>query len=302
MRIRNTCWLFLILFSCNNSPKKDSGNKLILATTGMIGDAAKNITRGVADVEVLMGPGVDPHLYKASQGDMEKFQRADIIIYNGLHLEGKLTGIIEKIAKRKPVISVGDGIPKNKLQQSQASGTIYDPHIWLDAGLWAEGIKELSIRLKNLFPNDSAIIGKNANKYLDTLKALNAYALNMMNKIPSKSRVLITSHDAFRYFGRAYHTEVRGLQGISTLSEYGLRDINNMVDFINENKIKAVFIESSVSKRSLMAVIEGCQSVGHPLTEGGVLFSDAMGKENTPEGTYAGMFRHNINTIFKALK
>ena len=290
-----------IFFSCQPHGK-DPGKKKILVTTGFIGDAANNILKGIASVEVLMGPGVDPHLYKASQGDMQKLSEADVIIFNGLHLEGKMTDIFEKLEKRKPVIAVSEGISSNKLLKNDLKGSGYDPHIWLDAGLWSSSISYLGNELKDLFPEDSAEIIKNTKDYVQSLQELDAYAKSTLAEIPASGRILITSHDAFRYFGRAYDINVRGLQGISTISEYGLRDVNEMVNYITTNKIKAVFIESSVSEKSIQAVMEGCIARNHRCVKGGMLFSDALGKANTAEGTYKGMFRYNLQTIVNALK
>lgn len=293
---------FLLLISCSNAPKKYGGKLKILATTGMVGDAAKNLLGDLAEVEVLMGPGVDPHLYKASQGDMVKLSGADIIIYSGHHLEGKMTDIFQKMGKTKPVLPLSEYISESRLMKSFDGNNTIDPHLWMDIKTWSQGIAGVADTLKGLFPNDTALIGKNFRAYRDDLLKADIEVGKMISTIPIGSRVLITSHDAFRYYGLAYNIEVKGLQGISTVSEYGLQDVSNMVNFIVSRNIKAVFIETSVSEKSLQAVIEGCNSKGHNIKIGGTLFSDAMGANGTSEGTYKGMILHNTKLIVNALR
>ena len=249
-----------------------------------------------------MGPGVDPHLYKASQGDLKALSSADIIVYNGLHLEGKMIEILEKLHKSKIVIAASDGISSKELIQSSYFQDNYDPHIWFDVELWDKAIYYITKELIVSGLIDSSYLHNNYIKYKSQLDSLDSATLVQITSINEKQRVLITAHDAFSYFGRAYNIEVKGLQGISTLSEYGLKDISEMVNYINKNKIKAVFVESSVSDRSLNAVIEGCKSNGHQIKIGGTLYSDAMGAKNTAEGNYIGMVNHNVKTIVNALK
>lgn len=278
------------------------GKKRIVATTGMVADAVQHLVGDLAEVEALMGPGVDPHLYKAAQGDMKKLSGADIIVYNGLHLEGKMVEVLEKISHTRPVFSMGEGISAVRLLPAADAGSFYDPHIWFDVVLWADAVQELAGRFMEVFPADTALIRQNARIYRDSLLQLDRFVREEIAGIPASGRVLITSHDAFRYFGRAYHIEVKGLQGISTVSEYGLQDVSAMVNYIVQRRIKAVFVESSVSEKSLQAVIEGCKAKGHPVRIGGTLFSDAMGLAGTPEGSYTGMVRHNVNAIVNALR
>lgn len=292
----------LIIAACNNSSTPNGGRKKIVVTTGMVGDAVKNLVGDLADVEVLMGPGVDPHLYKASQGDMEKLSKADIIVYNGHHLEGKMTEVFEKMRRNKPVIPLAELVHENRYQRAQEGSNLIDPHIWMDIKSWSTGISNLRRDLIELFPNDSAKIESNHEQYQKELIKTDYQIELLMGSIPANQKVIITSHDAFRYFGLNYGIEVKGLQGISTVSEYGLRDVSDMVNFIVSRKIKAVFVESSVSDKSLQAVIEGCAQKGHQVVIGGKLYSDALGAEGTPEGTYCGMLLHNARTIQKALK
>ncbi|CAI9686906.1 Manganese-binding lipoprotein MntA [Elizabethkingia anophelis] len=293
--------LVTLLYSCGENKKQISNEKpYIVTTTGMIADIVENITGDLAKVEAIMQPGVDPHLYKASQGDLKRIMDADYIFYNGLHLEGKMGEILEKQTHVKPVIALGDTISRGKI--ISVSENTYDPHIWFDVALWKEAAE---ITLKNLIrlnPENTAYYQKNANKYLKELDSLDQWVKAEIATIPENRRVLITAHDAFSYFGKAYGIEVRGLQGISTMSEIGLRDVTDLVDFIIKNDIPAVFVESSVSDKSLKAVVEGVNNKGKKLAIGGNLFSDAMGEKGTPEGTYVGMVKHNVTTIVTALK
>lgn len=294
----------LILTACSEKEKEANDKLIIVTTTGMIADAVKNITGDKAEVIALMGPGVDPHLYKASQGDIEKLRNADIIFYNGLHLEGKMQEIFESLAKDKPVFAVSDGINKDRLLKinTDVDKILYDPHIWFDVALWQEATHYILQQLmQNDLHNAEAYL-ETGTTYLDSLSQLHAYVQHALNTIPEENRILITSHDAFEYFGRAYGIKVLGLQGISTAAEFGLKDVTDMVDTIIAEKVKAVFVESSVSEKSIRSVQEGCNQKNYKVKLGGTLFSDAMGNAGTPEGTYLGMVRHNVQTISQALK
>lgn len=301
-------FLFLLgLFSlsgCEKNTGKETETSLprIVTTTGMLGDAVRNIVGEKAEVMALMGPGVDPHLYKATQGDLSRLTDADIIFYNGLHLEGKMAEVFEKLARKKKVIPISSGLSTEKIRKSADFADALDPHIWFDVSLWGEGVSFLADTLSSLMPENAEFFQANANGYRNKLDSLHSWIIAQVATIPKEGRVLITAHDAFGYFGRAYDIEVKGLQGISTQSEFGLKDVTNLVDFIVSRKIKAVFVETSVSSKSIEAVIQGCVQKGHPVQIGGSLFSDAMGNAGTPEGTYAGMVRSNVNTIVKALK
>ncbi|MBC8173153.1 MAG: zinc ABC transporter substrate-binding protein [Chitinophagales bacterium] len=297
----------LCIVGCSQKEKeKETGVKklYIVTTTGMIGDAVENITGDKATVVSLMGPGVDPHLYKATQGDLVELRKADIIIYNGLHLEGKMVEIFEELAKEKNVFAVADGIDKSKFRDvAQVAGTTtHDPHIWFDVLLWSEGVKYIGDKISETDSANSETFKNNTAAYMIKLKVLDAEVREKINTIPQENRILVTSHDAFGYFGRAYGVTVRGLQGISTAAEFGLRDITDMVDIIIQDKVQAAFIESSVSEKSIRAVINGCKEKGHDVKLGGTLYSDAMGAKNTPDGNYIGMVTHNVNVIVEALK
>ena len=298
--------VLLLIYSCNNSGGTGKPDQLyIVTTTGMLADAVKNIVGDKATVESLMGPGVDPHLYKATQSDLGKLNQASIIFYNGLYLEGKMEEVLVKLGQTKKTVAVGNYIDKTSLitTSSHGDGNLgYDPHIWFDVSLWADAAEAITSSMKELDPDNSAFYQENFNSYSGQLKELHHWMKNEIASIPAGQRVLITSHDAFSYFGKAYEIEVHGLQGISTASDYGLQDVTRLVNLIVERKVKAVFIETSVAPRSLQAVIEGCKNLGYDVRIGGTLFSDAMGQPGTPEGTYSGMVKANVNTIVAALK
>jgi manganese/zinc/iron transport system substrate-binding protein len=293
----------LLLTAC--AAKEDSSKSLkivTVSTTGMIADAVGNIVGEKAEVSALMGAGVDPHLYKVTQGDLEKLQNADIIFYNGLHLEGKMSEVLEKLSRKKKVIPVSNGITAGQLRLLDEKGKISDPHIWFDVTLWKQAVLFASREIQKLDTLNKTIYQTNTTAFVAKLDSLDTWVRGEINTIPEQSRLLITAHDAFGYFGEAYHIEVKGLQGISTVSDYGLNDVTTLVNLIVERKIKAIFIETSVSDKSIKAVVEGCRAKGHEVKIGGALYSDAMGETGTPEGTYIGMVKANVNTIVKALK
>lgn len=293
---------FLVVTACNPSAegKRGDGPVKVTTTTGMIADLVENVGGSYVEVTGLMGPGVDPHLYKASQGDIAKLDDADLIFYNGLHLEGKMTDIFTKMARSKPVIPVTENIEENLLLDTIDGQQ--DPHVWFDVKLWMKATERVKEGLIEVDPVHKEQYEQQAAAYLKQLKELDQYAKEQLMTIPKEQRVLVTAHDAFGYFGRAYGIEVVGLQGISTASEYGLKDVQRLVNLLSERKIKAVFVESSVPKRSIEAVVQGAREKNHTVSIGGELFSDAMGEKGTEEGTYIGMVRHNVDTIVKALK
>lgn len=292
----------MLVISCAAPSTKEKGDKLnILTTTGIIADVVQNIVGDKADVIALMGPGVDPHLYKATQSDLSKMNEADVIFYNGLHLEGKMVEVLEKLSHRKPVKAVSDVLDKSVLRKAP-TGDAIDPHIWPDVSLWAQVAESIGAELIKQDTANAAFYKANTKAYVAQLMELNEWAGAELATIPAEQRILVTAHDAFEYFGVAYNVEVKGLQGISTVSDFGLQDVKMLVDLIVERNIKAVFVESSVSQRSINAVVEGAQERGHNVTIGGTLYSDALGAADTPEGTYIGMIRYNVNTIVEALK
>jgi len=274
----------------------------VVATTGMVGDIVRNVGGTRVDVHVLMGPGVDPHLYKASESNVRLIGRSDIIFYTGLHLEAGMGRVLENIhVIDKRAVAVSDLIDRSVLKTPPEFQGAYDPHIWFDVRLWMQTVEPVRLALTELDPNSADLFQTNAEAYLKELDTLDTYVRHQAVKIPSDQRVLITAHDAFNYFGQAYGFEVRGLQGISTATEAGAADVTDLADFIVEREIGAIFIESSVPQRNVEAVRAAVQSRGFDVVIGGELFSDAMGSAGTPEGTYQGMVRHNIDTIVHAL-
>jgi manganese/zinc/iron transport system substrate-binding protein len=272
-----------------------------VTTIGMIGDIVENVGGDRVNVSRLMGPGIDPHLYKASEGDVSRMAEADIIFYNGLHLEARMAEILEQMNGRITTVAVTDSINRDTLLAPPEFDGNYDPHVWFDVTYWMQATEEVRDALVALDPYSAALYQENAEAYLAELDDLHAYVLEQAARVPEDKRVLITAHDAFNYFGRAYGFEVRGLQGISTAAEAGTADVQQLADFIVEREIPAVFVESSVPPRYIEAVQATVKAQGFDVTIGGELFSDAMGNDGTPEGTYLGMVRHNIDTIVGAL-
>lgn len=292
--------LSLLLSACS-TPTADSGKLQVVTTIGQIGDAAMNIGGDLIDVQPLMGPGVDPHLYVASEGDVTTLQNADVILYNGLYLEAQMVGIMEQISEYKTVVAVAESIPSEQLLASPIYPDEHDPHVWFDVQLWSIVVEQVRDTLMEADPANAAAFEANAAAYLAELQELDAYVKEQAERLPAEQRILITAHDAFNYFGRAYGFEVMGLQGISTQSEASTSDVQDLATAIVERQVPAVFIESSVPVRTVEALQEAVRARGHEVAIGGQLFSDAMGSPNTPEGTYLGMVRHNIDTIVGAL-
>ncbi len=294
----------ILLFGCKGmkeDPSKKDPRLTVTCTTSMIRDAAEVITGNKAEVIPIMGAGVDPHVYKATQGDLKKLRKADLIFYNGLRLEGKMGTILQKLDDRKPVIPIAERLDEGSLLSSEDYPDAYDPHIWFNVQLWKRALGSMVKHLTEKDPEHAAFYRKNAQSYFHRLDTLHHWVRKRIQEIPDKQRLLITAHDAFSYFGDAYGMEVRGLQGLSTATEYGLRDIKKLVDLIVKRRIQAVFIESSVPSRPMKAVIKGAKERGHEVTLGGTLYSDALGEKGTPEGTYIGTVKHNVNTIVTGL-
>jgi manganese/zinc/iron transport system substrate-binding protein len=274
----------------------------IVATTGMVADLVRRVAGERADLEQLMGPGVDPHLYKASERDVLALADADVIFFSGLHLEAKLADVLERIEGRIVTQAVTDPIPREDLLSPPAFEGNYDPHVWFDVALWSVAIEQVRDTLVGLDPAHADAYRANAERTLADLEELDAEVRALAETVPEDKRVLVTAHDAFLYFGRAYGFEVRGLQGISTVSEAGAADVNDLAAYIAEEEIPAIFVESSVPQQTIRAVQEAVRARGFDVRIGGELFSDAMGDPGTPEGTYPGMVRHNVETIVEALR
>jgi manganese/zinc/iron transport system substrate-binding protein len=293
----------LALLLMTTGPAAAQGNRpKILATTGMVADLARAVAGDRAEVSALMGEGVDPHLYKPTRSDIAKLTRADMVLVNGLHLEGKMAEAFQRVAATgKPVVAVAARVPaEQRITPPQFEGND-DPHVWMAPTLWAHALDAVRDALTAADPAGAEAYARNTDVYRAELMALDAYARRVLDSIPATARVLVTAHDAFNYLGRAYNIEVRGIQGISTESEAGLKGIEELVALLAERKIPAVFPETSVSDRNVQALIEGAAARGHSVALGGALFSDAMGAPGTYEGTYIGMIDHNVTLISRAL-
>lgn len=293
--------LLVAMLSACAPQEADSGKLQVVTTIGQIADAARNIGGDLIEVTPLMGPGVDPHLYVASEGDVTTLQDADVILYNGLFLEAQMDDILEQISEYKTVVPVAESIPADRLLASPIYPDEHDPHVWFDVQLWRYVVETVRDTLVAADPANAAAFEANAAGYLAELDTLDAYVRSQAERLSADERVLITAHDAFNYFGRAYGFEVMGLQGISTQSEASTSDVQQLANTIVERQIPAVFIESSVPVRTVEALQEAVRAQGHEVAIGGQLFSDAMGDPATAEGTYLGMVRHNIDTIVGAL-
>ncbi len=295
-----------LLAACGStSDKGDIGKRKVQVTTtvGMITDIVKQVGGERVVVTGLMGPGVDPHLYKPSAGDVTKLESADVIFYGGLELEGRMTDTLVKLSRQgKRAVPVTEGIPQDRLREPPEFEGKYDPHVWFDVTLWQYAVKAVNKELAELDPGSKALYQKNSDAYLQQLDELHAYVKAQIATIPQQSRVLITAHDAFGYFGQQYGMEVRGLQGTSTATEASAADVQGLAQFISDRQIKAIFVESSVPKATVEAVQAAVKSKGWNVVIGGELFSDAMGNDGTPEGTYIGMVRHNVDIIAKSLR
>ena len=291
-----------LCFSCKNS-KPDNGKLNVVCTTTMITDLVNNIGGDLINTQGLMGSGVDPHLYKASEGDVSKLSNADVIFYNGLHLEGKLVEIFEKMKQMDIyTIALADQLDKSTLIGSDYFASNYDPHVWFNIGYFKQFAIKVTEVLSEINPENAASFKSNLDSYLTELTELEKTITDTISTLPEEKRILVTAHDAFNYFGKTYGFEVVGLQGLSTATEAGVQDVQKLAAFIIEKNIKAIFVESSVPKRTIEALKAAVNSKGHDVAIGGTLYSDALGDAGTEEGTYIGMFKYNVNTIVNALK
>jgi len=278
-----------------------AGAVRVVATTGMVADLARRVGGERVEVDALMGPGVDPHLYSASPDDLARLRAADLVLYSGHGLEGKMGDVLAKLARRKPVVAVTEEVAEGRLLALPGLEGHFDPHLWFDVSLWADTPVVVAEALARADPPHAEEYRARAADYRTELRALHEETRAAIATIPAERRVLITSHDAFRYFGRAYAMEVRGLQGISTVQDAGVRDVQDLVALIAQRRIKAVFVETSVPHAALEAVQRWVREKGHVVAIGGELFSDAMG-DAPPTDTYPGMVRWNVRTIVEALR
>ncbi|WP_028282398.1 metal ABC transporter solute-binding protein, Zn/Mn family [Olleya marilimosa] len=294
--------VYATLSSCNTN-KKENGKLNVVTTTTMITDLVKNIGKDSININGLMGSGVDPHLYKASEGDVTKLVNADVIFYNGLHLEGKLVEVFEKMgSSTKTPIALGEEIDKSTLIGSDYFASNYDPHVWFNIEYFKQFTKKVTAVLIEKDAKNAKYYKANETEYLAKLNTLQKTITAKIETLPKDKRILVTAHDAFNYFGKNYGFEVVGLQGLSTATEAGVKDVQNLANFIIEKQLKAVFVESSVPKRTIEALQKAVNAKGHDVQIGGTLYSDALGSAGTTEGTYIGMFEYNVNTIVNALK
>ncbi len=294
--------VFCVACAESSGSVKREGTIKVVTTTAMVGDLVKNIAGEKAEVISLMGTGVDPHLYKASAGDVGKLAGADMIFYNGLHLEGKITDVLAQM-KKSGIFTVGvaEGIDKSLLFSPEEYEGYYDPHIWFDVVLWKKAARVVMNAFSAYDPQNSGIYKQNTESYLKELDLLQSYIQKKIALLRPERRVLITAHDAFNYFGRGYEFEVMGLQGISTDSEASVADIQNLSRIITDRKIPAVFVETSISPRYMRALRASVKARGFDVRIGGSLYSDSMGSPRTEEGSYIGMFRSNVDTIVESL-
>jgi manganese/zinc/iron transport system substrate-binding protein len=278
-----------------------AGPLTVVATTGMIADAVRRIGGDAVEVKALMGSGVDPHSYRQTRTDIVAMTRADLVLWHGLYLEAQMEDFFADLGRKRAVVPVAEGLPRDTLLGHDSYENRFDPHVWMDPSMWIGVIDAVAYALSEARPDLAGTFTANADRYAQELKALAVYAEGALAKVPAQNRVLLTAHDAFGYFGRAYGFEVIGIQGISTESEAGLNRITSLVDVLVDRKVPAAFVETSVSDRNIRALIEGAAARGHQVKIGGELYSDAMGEAGTYEGTYIGMIDHNVTTIASAL-
>ncbi len=295
--------LMTLFVSCGQIAKEKGDTIHIVTTTTIITDLVENIGGDKVEVTGLMGPGIDPHLYKASEGDVSKLYGADLIIYSGLHLEGKLVDVFAQMERQgKQQVALGEALDKDKLRVSDKFGGNYDPHVWFDVGFFKEMAKEAERALTEYSPENADYFKENLSSYLIELDALEKELHKIVETLPKDKRRLVTAHDAFSYFGRAFDFDVVGLQGLSTATEAGVKDVREIRDYILDHNVRSIYIESSVPRRTIEALQQAVLAKNHEVEIGGMLYSDALGDAGTEEGTYIGMFLYNVNTLVEGLK
>ena len=290
-----------LVVSCKSDSKESRQKPRIVATTSILADGIKNLVGDKAEVVALMPAGVDPHLYKASVRDLDLLTNADLVVYHGLYLEGKMTEIFEKLALSQSLIDISVGIPKESLLRSGPEAHSVDPHIWFDVNLWSKAMKYTATEMITWRPEWKSIIESNSSSYQEQLAKLDAEVQLKVNELRSAGQVLVTAHDAFAYFGKAYRLEVKSLQGLSTLSEPGLRDLTELIQTVQEKKVKAIFAEQTISPKAIRAVAAGAAERNHEFKLSGPLYTDSLYAEGTPAGTYIGMVEMNLKTIYENL-
>ena len=296
--------LLVVVAACGDWTQEpsDSDTVKVVATTNIVADLVRTIGGPEVEVEALMGPGIDPHLYKASAGDVRRMSSAEAIFYSGIHLEGKMSEVLERMGERgMRTVAVAECVPEEDLIESAGFSGLHDPHVWFDVGLWSQTVGCVVETLVALDPDGAEKYRQRATDYAEELKALDGWVRDRVQDLAPEQRILVTAHDAFGYYGRAYGFEVRGLLGVSTASEAGTSDIQELADFIVEQEIPAIFVETSVPPRYVQALQEAVRARGFGVEIGGSLYSDALGDSGTPEGSYAGTVRANVETIVTAL-
>jgi len=301
-RLTRLAIVILVLQGCSREENPDDGRLRIVTTTGMITDIVERVGGDRVRVQGLMGPGIDPHLYKASAGDVRALSSAELIFYNGLHLEATMGELLQEMDGRIRTKAVTDGVPEERLLAPPEFQGQYDPHLWFDVTLWSMAVEVVRETLVEVDPEGELAYNERARLLIDELAELEIWVQARVAELPAERRVLITAHDAFNYFGRAYGFSVEGLQGLSTASEAGTGDVQRLATRIVERGVPAIFVESSIATRNVEAVQAAVRARGGEVEIGGTLFSDAMGNPGTDQGTYPGMVRHNVNTIVDALK
>ena len=285
-----------------SNPDAESFPIMVVCTTAMVAEMVREVGGVWVEVTQLMGEGTDPHLYKATASDVKAIDASDIVFTNGLMLEGRMQDVLQRFRERgRRVVAIGDAVPHDKLRHPPGFHGEADPHIWMDPALWGLGTELVRDTLTAHGPSQADEFNRRAVAYGKKVDAVAAEVAALMNRIPPSRRLLVTAHDAFGYFGRAYGIEVAGVQGVSTDSESGLADLRRLVDRLVAAEVPAVFAESSVADKGVRALIEGAEARGHRVRLGGMLYSDAMGKPGTPDGTYPGMLLHNARVISEAL-
>lgn len=283
-------------------PRPARDKPLVVATTPMVGDLVREIGGDRIDLVVLIAPGTDPHLWTPTRSEVMKVLEADAVFMNGLMLEGRAGDAFARVElSGRPVVRVAEKLPKSDLLTDQQNSSHFDPHVWMDPVLWAKTAPAVRDALAKIDPDGKESYDRNLTAFETAAAALDRDCSLAINTIPIAQRTLVTAHDAFGYFGRRYGLAVRGIQGLSTESEPSLGDIEELVGKIAEERIPAIFIETTVSDRTVRAVVDGCAAKGHELKIGEALYSDSLGRAGSAEGTWAGMMRHNAKSIANAL-
>ena len=302
MKILRPYFIILLLFwSCTSATKSARSKPLIVATTSILADGIQEIVGDQAEVVALMPAGVDPHLYKASVRDLDLLTQADLVVYHGLYLEGKMTEIFEKLAEQQMLIDVSKGIPENQLIRTGPESHSVDPHVWFDISLWSAALAYASQQLQAWQPTWKPQLQTNTEAYLLQLEALDQQTKAKVQELVQRKQVLVTAHDAFAYFGKAYGLPVYSLQGLSTLSEPGLRDLTELITIIQTYQVKAIFAEQTISPKALQAVARGAAEKNQVVKLAGPLYTDSLDAPHTPAGTYLGMFETNLQLIYSQL-